>query len=66
MKEKRKDLEYFGFFLLLILYIAAAVIMPRVSRSGEILAVFPPLPTSALSAWSSSTENRDLSFRWSR
>ena len=39
MKEKRKDLEHFGFFLLLILYIAAAVIMPRVSRSGGMLVI---------------------------
>ena len=58
MKEKRKDLEYFGFFLLLILYIAAAVIMPRVSRSGEMLIIGQyQLPVSAFTGVLSSLAN---------
>ena len=57
-QDKRRLQEYIGFAALLILYITAAVIMPRVSRSGEILIIGQnQLPVSAFTGVLSSLAN---------
>ena len=57
-QDKRRPQGAVGFAVLLILYIAAAVIMPRVSRSGEMLFIGQyQLPISAFTGVLSSLAN---------